>query len=154
MAKGYSKDLRERAIELVEAGESAREAARILNIGVSTAIRWADRWKKTGSVDGQARHRPLPLTKRTRASQHRSNPLVQSSQALQQARDVAKMPWRLVFLNPGFGPRSARRRRWSGSKKAVVVRGLTISMMPAPRPAVAVDSGAGVAQQHGSDAGA
>ena len=36
MAKGYSKDLRMRAIELVESGESAREAARILNLGVKT----------------------------------------------------------------------------------------------------------------------
>jgi transposase len=53
MAKGYSKDLRVRAIELIEAGESAREAARILNIGVSTAIRWSDRWRKTGSVDAK-----------------------------------------------------------------------------------------------------
>ena len=53
MAKGYSKDLRERAIELIEAGESAREAARTLNIGVSTAIRWADRWRKTASVDAK-----------------------------------------------------------------------------------------------------
>ena len=31
-------------------GESAREAARLLNIGASTAIRWIDRWTKTGSV--------------------------------------------------------------------------------------------------------
>jgi menaquinone-dependent protoporphyrinogen oxidase len=37
---------------------------------------------------------------------------------------------------------------------ATWITGLTISMMPAPRPAVAVDRGAGVAQQHGSDAGA
>jgi transposase len=53
MAKGYSKDLRVRAVELIESGESAREAARILNIGVSTAIRWAERWKRTGSVDAK-----------------------------------------------------------------------------------------------------
>jgi transposase len=53
MAKGYSKDLRVRAVELIESGESAREAAHILNIGVSTAIRWADRWKRTGSVDAK-----------------------------------------------------------------------------------------------------
>jgi transposase len=53
MAKGYSKDLRVRAVELVESGESAREAARTLNIGASTAIRWADRWRKTGSVDAK-----------------------------------------------------------------------------------------------------
>ncbi|OMI08640.1 transposase, partial [Bradyrhizobium brasilense] len=36
-----------RAVELVESGESAREAARILNLGASTTIRWMDRWRKT-----------------------------------------------------------------------------------------------------------
>src|SRR5215467_16054645 len=50
MAKGYSKDLRERAVELVESGESAREVARILNLGASTTIRWMDRWRKTGLI--------------------------------------------------------------------------------------------------------
>jgi transposase len=53
MAKGYSKDLRVRAIELIEAGESARETARIPNVGVSTTIRWAERWRTTGSVDAK-----------------------------------------------------------------------------------------------------
>jgi len=37
MAKGYSKDLRVRVLAIVEAGESAREAARLLNIGAWTA---------------------------------------------------------------------------------------------------------------------
>jgi transposase len=53
MAKGYSKDLRVRAISIVEAGESAREAARLLNVGASTAIRWIERWTTTGSVDAK-----------------------------------------------------------------------------------------------------
>jgi transposase len=53
MAKGYSKDLRVRAVELVESGESAREAARILNLGASTTIRWMDRWRKTGNVEAK-----------------------------------------------------------------------------------------------------
>ena len=53
MAKGYSKDLRVRAVSIVEAGESAREAARLLNLGASTAIRWIDRWTTTGSVDAK-----------------------------------------------------------------------------------------------------
>ena len=53
MAKGYSKDLRVRALAIVEAGESAREAARLLNIGASTAIRWIERWTTTGSVDAK-----------------------------------------------------------------------------------------------------
>jgi transposase len=50
MAKGYSTDMRVRAIELVEEGESAREAARILGVGASSTIRWVDRWTSTGSV--------------------------------------------------------------------------------------------------------
>jgi transposase len=50
MGKGYSTDFRVRAIELVEEGESAREAARILGVGASSTIRWVDRFATTGSV--------------------------------------------------------------------------------------------------------
>ena len=53
MAKGYSKDLRVRAVSIVEAGESAREAARVLKVGASTAIRWIERWTTTGSVEAK-----------------------------------------------------------------------------------------------------
>jgi len=53
MAKGYSKDLRVRAVSIVEGGESAREAGRLLNVGASTAIRWIERWTTTGSVDAK-----------------------------------------------------------------------------------------------------
>jgi len=53
MAKGYSKDLRVRAVSIVETGESAREAARLLNVGASTAIRWIERWTTTGSVEAK-----------------------------------------------------------------------------------------------------
>jgi len=65
MAKGYSKDLRVRAVEIVESGESAREAARILSIGASTAIRWTDRWRTTGSVEAKlgTGHSRSPLEK-------------------------------------------------------------------------------------------
>ena len=51
MAKGYSKDLRVRAVSIVEEGESAREAGRVLGVGASTAIRWIERWTRTGSVE-------------------------------------------------------------------------------------------------------
>src|SRR5580700_8155828 len=44
MAKGYSKELRERVVAIIEEGDSAREAARLLNVGASTAIRWIERW--------------------------------------------------------------------------------------------------------------
>jgi transposase len=51
MAKGYSKDLRERAVAMVAEGESRREVARVLNVAASTAVRWLDRWTTTGSVE-------------------------------------------------------------------------------------------------------
>ena len=65
MAKGYSKDLRVRAVSIVEAGESAREAARVLDVGASTAIRWIERWTTTGSVDAKpgTGHSRSPLEK-------------------------------------------------------------------------------------------
>jgi transposase len=50
MAKGYSTDLRTRAVALVEAGESRREVARLLDLAASTTIRWMDLWQTTGSV--------------------------------------------------------------------------------------------------------
>ena len=53
MAKGYSKDLRERAVSMVEEGESRREVARVLNLAPSTAVRWLDRWNSTGSVEAK-----------------------------------------------------------------------------------------------------
>jgi transposase len=47
---GYSNDLRVRVIQVVEAGAAARAAARQFIIGDSTAIRWVQRWRQTGSV--------------------------------------------------------------------------------------------------------
>ena len=61
MAKGYSKDLRERAVAMVEDGESRREVARLLNLAPSTAVRWLDRWGVNGQRRGEARHRTQPL---------------------------------------------------------------------------------------------
>ena len=65
MANGYSKDLRVRAVSIIEAGESAREAARLLDLGASTAIRWIERWTRTGSVEAKpgTGHSRSPLKK-------------------------------------------------------------------------------------------
>jgi transposase len=51
---GYSNDLRVRVIQVVESGISARAAARQFVIGDSTAIRWAKRWRETGSVEAKS----------------------------------------------------------------------------------------------------
>ena len=53
MAKGYSNDLRGRAIAFVEDGESAREAGRLLGVAASTAIRWVGMWTTTGSIEAK-----------------------------------------------------------------------------------------------------
>jgi transposase len=53
MAKGYSTDLRVRAVSIVETGGSARQAARLLDVGASTAIRWIERWTTTGCVEAK-----------------------------------------------------------------------------------------------------
>jgi transposase len=65
MAKGYSNDLRVRAVALVEDGDSRREAARILGVGASTAIRWIHRLTTTGSVAAKpgTGHSRSPLEK-------------------------------------------------------------------------------------------
>ncbi|MGO9774140.1 MAG: IS630 family transposase [Roseiarcus sp.] len=50
---GYSNDLRVRVIQVVESGATARAAARQFVIGDSTAIRWAKRWRETGSIEAK-----------------------------------------------------------------------------------------------------
>ena len=50
MAKPYSIDLRERGIERVANGESARTVALILKVSVSSVIKWTQRHRQTGSV--------------------------------------------------------------------------------------------------------
>src|SRR5947207_10825205 len=50
MPKAYSGDLRERVIEAVERGASRREAADRFEISASSAIKWLQRWRKSGSA--------------------------------------------------------------------------------------------------------
>ena len=51
MGKPYSNDLRERVVAAVETGGlSCHRAAAQFGVGVSTAIRWVDRLRNTGSV--------------------------------------------------------------------------------------------------------
>ena len=68
MARGYSNDLRARAVAIFQEGESAREAARVLKVGASTAIRWIGRWTATGSVEAKpgTGHSRSPLKRHER----------------------------------------------------------------------------------------
>ena len=49
MARPYSLDLRLRAVSLVEAGQSRRAVARLLNLGEATVIRWMRRQTAIGN---------------------------------------------------------------------------------------------------------
>lgn len=50
MTRAYSEDLRIRLVEIVESGRSARSTAKLLKVSASSAIKWAQRWRKSGSV--------------------------------------------------------------------------------------------------------
>jgi transposase len=50
MPKSYSCDLRERVIEMVEAGASRHEAAEHFGISVSSVVKWMQQWKECRSA--------------------------------------------------------------------------------------------------------
>ena len=53
MPKAYSGDLRVRVIEMVRAGASGREAAEVFSVAGSTAVKWLQRWEKSGSAEAK-----------------------------------------------------------------------------------------------------
>lgn len=50
MTRALSNDLRERVVAAVEAGESCRSVAARFGIAVSSAVKWSQRYRATGSV--------------------------------------------------------------------------------------------------------
>jgi transposase len=48
-------DLRERLVSAVESGMSRRSAAKLFSVAPSTAIKWVDQKRRTGSVRPRAR---------------------------------------------------------------------------------------------------
>ena len=60
MARAYSLDLRERAVARVAKGESARSVAAVLDVSVSSVVKWAQRMRATGSVAAGPMHGHRP----------------------------------------------------------------------------------------------
>jgi transposase len=50
MTRPLSNDLRERVVEAIKAGESCRSAAARFGVAVSSAVKWSQRYRATGSV--------------------------------------------------------------------------------------------------------
>jgi transposase len=50
MPKSYSADLRERVIEAIEMGASRYEAADRFEVSVSSAVKWHQHWRESGSA--------------------------------------------------------------------------------------------------------
>ena len=64
MGKPYPLELRKRVVAAVESGLSRNQAAKQFGIGISTAIGWVERLRKTGSVaPGQmGGHKPKAIS--------------------------------------------------------------------------------------------
>ena len=50
MARPYSQDLRIRLVRIVENGRSARGTAKLFSVSPSSAVKWAQRWRREGSI--------------------------------------------------------------------------------------------------------
>src|SRR5215218_1574722 len=71
MPAPYSQDLRQRVIGFMALGGSAQTAAARFDISVSSALRWAQRWR----AEGYARPRAMGGDRRSRLSEHRARVL-------------------------------------------------------------------------------
>jgi transposase len=49
MARAYSWDLRARVVAAVDRGASCRSAAASFGVSVSSVVKWAQRWRQTGT---------------------------------------------------------------------------------------------------------
>ena len=123
----YPGELRRRVIGFVEAGGSRREAAEQFDIGVSSAIRWMQRFREDGTCE------PMPRRGST-------SPLEEYAQRIHALnREQPDLTLDEIVL-------ALRKRRISGSRSALsrffARHGITIKKKPARRRAKARRRGA------------
>jgi len=58
MPRSYSTDLRVRVIEAISGGLSRRRAAARFGVGVSTAVKWYQRYRETGEIAAHKQGQP------------------------------------------------------------------------------------------------
>ncbi len=61
MGRPYSIDLRERVIFAIQGGMSCHQAAAQFRVAVSTAVKWAQRFRATGSTAPGRGYRPKEI---------------------------------------------------------------------------------------------
>jgi transposase len=94
MPAPYSQDLRERIVGFMSLGGSARAAAVRFDVSVSSAIRWAQRWR----AEGHARPRAMGGDRRSRLREHRARVL----QLIAQQPDLTLQEIRSALVASGI----------------------------------------------------
>ena len=152
MPKAYSGDLRVRVIEMVRAGASRREAAEVFSLAGSTAVKWLQRWEKSGSAEAKPRGgsvSPLEVHAMVILEVVRAQPDATFGELLvvlkkQGIRTSCSALWRffgrhdITFKKKSFAPVNGSARMWRGlaangfASKACLIRpGWYSSMKPA-----------------------
>jgi transposase len=109
MPAPYSQDLRERVIGFMALGDSARAAARRFDVSISSATRWAQRWR----AEGHARPRAMGGDRRSRLREHR----VKVLQLIAQQPDLSLQEIRSALAASGITVGLSTVHRFLGAHK-------------------------------------
>ena len=120
MPAPYSQDLRERVIGFMALGGSARAAATRFEVSISSALRWAQRWR----AEGHARSRAMGGDRRSRLSEHGPKVL----HLVAQQPDLTLREIRSALAACGITVGLSTVHRFLGAHN------LTLKKRPCPRP--------------------
>src|SRR4051812_30858768 len=120
MPAPYSQDLRDRVIDFMALGGSARSAATRFDVSVSSALRWAQRWR----AECHARPRAMGGDRRSRLSEHRARVL----QLIAQQPDLTLQEIRSALVAGGITVGLSTVHRF------LAAQNLTLKKRPCTRP--------------------